>query len=144
MQETPSNFEGIGSQAEELVVAHLVLLGHDVRILAPALTHEDALPEEHVYNVGWTIPFSMNGTTADIAVNPAMPGRVHQILEREVFDIVHIHEPLLPGLPLVALRASKAVRVGTFHAYPYDERYSLPALAYSLAAPLLSPSFRRL
>src|SRR5205823_13707373 len=111
---------GVREHVRELAV-HLGRQGHSVSILAPALTSEDVLPEGHVYNMGWNFPFSMNGTTIDITLDPALPQRVHEVFEREAFDIVHIHEPLLPGLSLTALWTSKAITIGTFHTYPYDE-----------------------
>jgi phosphatidylinositol alpha-mannosyltransferase len=126
------------------LAAQLTHLGHDARILAPALQTEDLLPAENVYNMGQTIPFSMNGAIAHITLDPRMHRRVERVFQREAFDIVHIHEPLLPGLSLQALRASNAITVGTFHAFPQEGRLSAPSLAYTAAAPFLRPYFRRL
>jgi phosphatidylinositol alpha-mannosyltransferase len=39
------------------------------------------------------------------------------MLEREKFDIVHIHEPLMPMFALTASRFSPSTTIGTFHAY---------------------------
>ncbi len=126
------------------LAAQLTQLGHDVRILAPALQTEDVLPAEHVYNMGQTIPFLMNGAIAHVSLGPRVARRVYRVFQREAFDIVHIHEPLLPGLSLQALHASNALTVGTFHAYAQEGRFSAPTLAYNAAAPFLRPYFRRL
>jgi phosphatidylinositol alpha-mannosyltransferase len=39
------------------------------------------------------------------------------MLENEKFDIVHVHEPLMPMLALTASRFSPSTTIGTFHAY---------------------------
>ena len=39
------------------------------------------------------------------------------MLESEKFDIVHIHEPLMPMFALTASRFSPSTTIGTFHAY---------------------------
>ena len=50
-----------------------------------------------------------------------MWGRIRTLLNEDDFDIVHIHEPLAPGVPWAALAAAHGrpgVRIiGTFHAY---------------------------
>jgi MFS family permease len=45
-----------------------------------------------------------------------MDAAVAGLLEREAFDVVHLHGPLDPALPLLALHAARAPVVGTFHA----------------------------
>jgi phosphatidylinositol alpha-mannosyltransferase len=42
--------------------------------------------------------------------------RIRETLEREKFDIVHLHEPLFPPLTTACLRYSSSVNIGTFHA----------------------------
>lgn len=95
---------------------HLRRLGHEVKILAPCSGGE-AL-DEHVISVSGnviSVPFS--GSMARISLSPRIYRRVKKILQQERFDIVHIHEPVAPALPLIVLRHSKSVNVGTFHAY---------------------------
>jgi glycosyltransferase involved in cell wall biosynthesis len=41
---------------------------------------------------------------------------VEELLTRSVFDIVHVHEPFAPSVSSAALRHSRALNVGTFHA----------------------------
>jgi phosphatidylinositol alpha-mannosyltransferase len=43
--------------------------------------------------------------------------RVRQILREEQCDVLHIHEPLMPALPLTVLRCSETTNIATFHAH---------------------------
>ncbi|HYX51598.1 MAG TPA: glycosyltransferase family 4 protein, partial [Ktedonobacteraceae bacterium] len=70
--------------------------------------------------------------------------RVRRVLQREHFDIIHVHEPLVPGLSQTVLRCSNTVTVGTFHASSYPSIYSTSNLAYASTYPFLRPLFRRL
>ncbi len=119
-------------------------MGQDVRILAPASGPKSKLVEEHVYKMGRTTPVPINRSIARIALNPSLGGLVHSVLQRERFDVVHLHEPLLPGLCLTVLRFSRALNVGTFHAFAQASMTSTPHLAYASAYPFLRFYFRRL
>jgi phosphatidylinositol alpha-mannosyltransferase len=41
---------------------------------------------------------------------------VKRLLERETFDVVHMHEPFMPLLPFQFLRFSPSAKIATFHA----------------------------
>jgi phosphatidylinositol alpha-mannosyltransferase len=56
-----------------------------------------------------------NGSVAPIAPDPAAALRTIRVLRDERFDIVHVHEPLVPGPALTAVLSSEAPLVGTFH-----------------------------
>jgi phosphatidyl-myo-inositol alpha-mannosyltransferase len=119
--------------------------GHDVRILAPASGPKRKIPEKYVYKIGWTTPIPANGSIARVVVfDPALNLRVRRVLQREKFDILHIHEPLVPGLSLSALRCSQTVTVGTFHASSEVSMTSTFNLAYASIVPFLRPMWRRL
>ena len=93
--------------------------GHDVRIVAPA-SGPVRDPRVHVAGRPTSVPAS--GSVARIALDPFVGWRMSEYLERRQFDVVHVHEPLMPTLPIHALRHSRTanpsvVNVGTFHAH---------------------------
>lgn len=119
--------------------------GHEVRILAPASGPQRKVTEKHVYKIGWTTPIPANGSIARVAAfDPALTLRMRRVLQREQFDVLHIHEPLVPGLSLAALRGSQTVTIGTFHTASEVSLTSTFNLAYASLVPLLRPLWRRL
>jgi phosphatidylinositol alpha-mannosyltransferase len=113
-------------------------LGHSVEVFGPA----SALPpssdgSERV--LGGAIALTFGGTTSGAALNPLVYRTVKRLFERETFDIVHVHEPLMPLLPWAAVRLARAPVVGTFHVYrEHSHRW------YRFARPLLHPIVNRL
>jgi phosphatidylinositol alpha-mannosyltransferase len=53
---------------------------------------------------------------ARVTLSPFLGKRVQQALDDGRFDVVHIHEPLVPMLPIEFLRRSDTLTIGTFHA----------------------------
>ena len=92
-------------------------LGHEVKIIAPSSSDKEQLARENVLKVGSVVPIPANGSVARVTLSLRLSGRVKQILRQEQFDVIHLHEPLLPALPVTVLRHSHALNVGTFHAY---------------------------
>jgi phosphatidyl-myo-inositol alpha-mannosyltransferase len=129
-------------------VSHLanefISMGHDVRIMAPASGPKGKLTEKYIYKMGWTTPIPINGSIARIMLDPSIALRVRRVLQREHFDVIHVHEPLVPGLSQTVLRCSRTTIVGTFHATSYPAVYSTSNLAYASTYPFLRPLFRRL
>ncbi len=119
-------------------------MGHDVRIMAPASGPKGKLNEKYIYKMGRTTPIPINGSIARILLDPSIAVRVRGVLQREHFDIIHVHEPLVPGLSQAVLRYSHTVTIGTFHASSYPSIYSTLNLAYASTYPFLRPLFRRL
>ncbi|HMO95897.1 MAG TPA: glycosyltransferase family 4 protein [Tepidiformaceae bacterium] len=87
--------------------------GHDVTIFAPASRRAEAA--EEIVVMGKPRPMRVSGSVARITF-AWKSAEVKRVLERNHFDVVHLHEPLMPLLPYHFLRYSKAVNVGTFHA----------------------------
>ncbi|MEA3459820.1 MAG: glycosyltransferase family 4 protein [Chloroflexota bacterium] len=96
-------------------------LGHDVRILAPCSGDEEDVPRQVISVSGFIAPLPASGSVARVTLSPAIYRRVKKILEREHFDVLHLHEPMVPALPLVVLHhldvTPRSIVVGTFHAY---------------------------
>ncbi len=70
-----------------------------------------------VYRIGRDLTIPMNGAFVNITIGTRLAKELRQIEAAEQFDLVHIHSPLDPVLPLVALRTIRAPKVGTFHSY---------------------------
>jgi phosphatidyl-myo-inositol alpha-mannosyltransferase len=94
---------------------HLRALGHEVKVLAPSSSKVASDPD--FLRVGGAYPVPVNDSVARINLNPLHGRRISEILERERFDVLHLHEPAAPMLPLTVLRQSRAAHVGTFHAF---------------------------
>ncbi len=87
--------------------------GHEVTIFAPASDPEQVKNECVVMGRPRSVPVS--GSVARITFAWKSPD-VKAVLAEGNFDIVHLHEPLMPLLPYHFLRYSSAANVGTFHA----------------------------
>jgi len=137
---SPYDFTYPGGANEH--IAHLAAeyreLGHGVRILAPAARGRRPPADPDFYRVGTPVPIHGNGSVARITLSLTLSHRVKEILARERFDVVHLHEPLMPALPLTVLYHSEARNVGTFHAFAESN------LGYFYARPLLQPLVEKL
>lgn len=103
-----------GVQAQVLgLTRELRGLGHEVRVLAPC---DGPPPEPFVTPVGNSLPTSTNGSIAPVAPDPSAALRTIRALNDEAFDVIHLHEPLVPGPTATALLLQIAPTVGTFHA----------------------------
>ncbi len=94
---------------------HLGRMGHEVKVIAPA---SKAIPGfgDRFISIGSPRPIPTSGSIARVTLSPWLSKRVKAVLERERFDIIHLHEPLMPMLCTTVLRLSQAANIGTFHA----------------------------
>ena len=95
---------------------HFAQWGHEVKIIAPCLRGGAQYFEEEVTSVGRPMPVPFAGSIARVPLSPWLPAQVGEILSKEDFDILHLHEPFAPMLSVSALLKSNCVNVGTFHA----------------------------
>ena len=116
--------------------------GHRVRIIAPS-SQPDAATAAHALVLGRPVPIPSSGSIARITLSLRLSSRVKKVLQEESFDIVHLHEPLVPALPITMLRFSNQINVGTFHAYS-GSTLSSNNLAYYYGRRILRRWFRKL
>jgi phosphatidyl-myo-inositol alpha-mannosyltransferase len=116
----------------EALSAELHALGHDARILAP-FDPDDALsrrlhrgarpqhvdPPEGFVALGRTAGFPANGAVSNLVALPAGMLALRRELRSGGYDVLHIHEPVVPLLGWDALCSTSAdlPLVGTFHTY---------------------------
>ena len=108
------------------VVAHMADLGqslaargHDVTMFAPCARQHPApdLGDLDLVRLGGSVPFVTGDSVSRISLSFRALRHIRRVLTDEKFDIVHIHEPLMPFLGTFASAFSPSTTVGTFHAY---------------------------
>jgi phosphatidyl-myo-inositol alpha-mannosyltransferase len=110
-----------GVQGQVLGLARAVRAhGHDVRILGPC---DGPPPDAGVTPLGNSVPLAANGSVAPIAPDLPCGLRTIRALRDEAFDIVHLHEPLVPGPCMTTALIKSAPLVGTFHAAGVSAAY---------------------
>lgn len=103
---------GVQFHVRDLAQA-LIADGHRVSVLAPA--DEDTDVPENVTSAGKAVAIRYNGSVARLSFGPVMAARVRKWLVEGNFDVIHIHEPFLPSLGLLALWQAEAPIVATYH-----------------------------
>ncbi|HYP60761.1 MAG TPA: glycosyltransferase family 4 protein [Thermomicrobiales bacterium] len=133
-QVTPYDFAHPGGVAEHIqhLKSELNRLGHQVTIIAPRSTKGGLEVGTDFYGIGRTVAIPGNKSRVRLTFDITLYSAVKEMLLREAFDVIHLHEPLTPVLPYMVLLNSRAVNVATFHAY----RFSNPW--YSAFKPYMS------
>jgi phosphatidyl-myo-inositol alpha-mannosyltransferase len=121
------SFWGAVVEHAELQAAALEALGHDVRlimgndppgqftrVLHPRVGRHDE-PPPVVIPVGRSVIVPANGSLPNIVLSPRAYFRIRRALERERFDVLHLHEPMTPAICVAALVLARTPIVATFH-----------------------------
>ncbi|HWW53166.1 MAG TPA: glycosyltransferase family 4 protein [Acidimicrobiales bacterium] len=111
---------GVQGQVMGLARA-LRAMGHEARVLGPC---DGPPPAPFVTPLGRSIPTLANGSIAPIAPDPSCALRTLRALRDEDFDVVHLHEPLVPGPTLTTLLVTDVPTVGTFHRAGASQAYA--------------------
>ena len=89
--------------------------GSFTRALHPRLGRHGEPPPD-VIPVGRSVIVPANGSLPNVVLGPRTVGRIRRTLEREQFDLLHVHEPLTPAISVAALALARCPVVATFHA----------------------------
>lgn len=126
---------GVQFHIRDLAV-RLMGLGHYVSVLTP--DSGDEVRPAFIVGAGRSIPVPYNGAVARLAFGPIANARVKKWIAENDFDLLHLHEPAIPSLSILACWAASGPIVGTFHAaYPQS-------WAMNVAAPILEPAMDKL
>ncbi|MEP7115258.1 MAG: glycosyltransferase family 4 protein [Ilumatobacteraceae bacterium] len=103
-----------GVQAQVMGLSReLRRMGIEVRVLAPC---DGPPPATFVTPLGNSLPTSANGSMAPLAPDLSCSLRTMRALGDEQFDVLHLHEPFIPGPTQTAMLLHPAPVVATFHA----------------------------
>ena len=122
------SFWGAVVEHAELQASALEQRGHDVRLLMgndppgqftrvlhPRVgRHGD--PPARVIPVGRSVIVPANGSLPNIVLSPRSFFRIRRVLERERFDVLHLHEPMTPAICTAVLALARTPIVATHHA----------------------------
>ena len=114
----------------------LINNGHYVEVLAPATESAD-LPD-YVVSAGRAVSIPYNGAVARVLFGVVANSRVRSWINDGDFDLLHLHEPAIPSLSLLACWAGEGAMVGTFHA---AAKYQKAIVAIG---PILEPVIEKL
>lgn len=101
--------------------------GHAVTVMAPG-----GKSGEDFFSVGGSFAVYANRSVANISCGPRVYARIRRFMAQNRCDLLHLHEPLIPSVSMLALLASRSANLGTFHAAREGG-----SSGYRLAAPLL-------
>lgn len=117
--------------------------GHEVQILAACSGYRGrSVPNTRAITRHVTV-IPVGGARARVGLSPLSYVKIRKILQTELFDIIHLQEPLTPSITwwvlMQACTLPNTVTVGTFHAY-----HEKPNLLYKYGRPVFAEFFTRL
>ena len=104
----------------DLGVETRTLMGNDppgqfTRVLHPRVGRHGHPPPD-VIPVGRSVIVPANGSLPNLVLSPRSLYRIARALERERFDVLHVHEPMTPVVAAGTLALARGPIVATFHA----------------------------
>ncbi len=103
---------GVQQHIRDLAEA-LIDVGHDVSVISPA--DDDTPLPPYVVGAGRAVPVPYNGSVARLSFGFLSANRVRRWVNQGGFDVLHVHEPEIPSLSLLACWVASGPIVATVH-----------------------------
>lgn len=126
---------GVGVHIRDLA-EELLRRGHDVGVVAPSEA-KSPIPD-YLTPTGSAISIPYNGSIARLAFGPRVNREVRAWLRGGGFDVVHVHEPFVPSVSMLALMSAECPVVSTFHTAMDRSR------AFEVFTPVLRPVLEKI
>jgi len=95
--------------------------GHDVVVITGSMPPGGMEPGPRTVRLGRSVPLRYNAGLSRVTVGRRLGAALRRTLREERCDLLHVHNPLMPVLPLLALEAAESPVVATLHSgYPRD------------------------
>jgi phosphatidylinositol alpha-mannosyltransferase len=105
---------GVQAHVHDLAAA-LIARGHDVQVLAPVDDPDAADLPPWVTPAGRAVPVPYNGSVARLTFGPLSMARTRRWVREGRFDVLHVHEPIVPSISMLVCFAASGPLVATFH-----------------------------
>lgn len=89
--------------------------GHEVTIITSFFRRGEKGFTDGVLRIGWNILVPFNRAFVDFAIGLSLKRRLRDAMRRLDLDVVHVHCPMAPTLPIFSVQVSERPTVGTFH-----------------------------
>lgn len=104
--------------------AELRRRGHHVDVITGQIAR--TRPEPGIIRLGQSVPIYSNGSMARITLGERLRATVRATLRDGGYDLVHVHAPFSPTLPILAIEEARQPVVGTVHSwFPRSMAYRL-------------------
>jgi len=99
-------------------------VGHHVDVVTSTIDSADT--RRHVVRIGRSIPVYSNASMARITVARRLREQLRRVFREGAYDLIHVHCPFSPTLPIAAIEAAEVPVVGTVHTwFPSSAMYRL-------------------
>ena len=140
---------GVQAHVRDLAES-LIRLGHTVSVLSPVDDPDEADLPPYVVPAGRAVPVPYNGSVARLVFGPLSLARTRRWVREGGFDVLHVHEPTVPSVSMLACFAASGPIVATFHTATARSRALQvfgtalqPALEKVIGRIAVSPAARR-
>lgn len=89
--------------------------GHEVTIITSRFRKGEGGDEPHVRRIGYNILIPFNRAFVDCTIGWGLKRQLRRAFRELELDVIHVHCPTAPTLPLMAIQVADRPTVGTFH-----------------------------